>query len=131
MMIERATVRTAGRDDWVDISATVQQIVDKSGLQEGIATVYVPHTTAGVAIQENADPPLRKDISAALERLFPRRGNYGHCEDNAASHMKAVLTGPSVQIPFAGGQLALGTWQGIYFCEFDGPRSRQVVVHVA
>lgn len=129
-MIERISVRSRGRDDWIDITGKVRDIVARSGIEEGVVTVYVPHTTAGVTIQENADPPLRDDITTALEGLFPRLGDYRHCEDNAASHMKAVLTGPSVQIPFAHGRLVLGTWQAIYFCDFDGPRSREVVVHV-
>ena len=109
----------------------MQSCVQDSGLAEGLATVFVPHTTAGVAIQENADPPLKQDITSAFARLFPWDGGYKHGEDNAAAHMKALLVGPSVQVPFAKGQLLLGTWQAIYLCEFDGPRQRRAIVHVA
>ncbi|OGQ91080.1 MAG: hypothetical protein A2289_05290 [Deltaproteobacteria bacterium RIFOXYA12_FULL_58_15] len=124
-------VSSRGRDDWVDISREVQAAVSESGLDEGVVTVYVPHTTCGIAIQENADPPLKVDITRALDALCPWEGNYGHGEDNAAAHMKAVLTGPSVQIPFEKGRLMLGTWQGINLCEFDGPRNRRVIIHVS
>jgi secondary thiamine-phosphate synthase enzyme len=124
-------IETRNHDDWRDITAQVQACVHEAGLAEGVVTVFIPHTTAGVAIQENADPPLKTDISEAFGRLFPWDGGYRHGEDNAAAHMKAMLVGPSVQVPFAKKQLQLGTWQAIYLCEFDGPRQRRVVVHVA
>ena len=124
-------VSTRATDDWVDVTAQVQQVIKQSKSIDGVATLFVPHTTAAITIQENADPPLKRDIDQALARIFPREGNYGHCEDNAASHMKAVLVGPSVQIPFAQGRLLLGQWQAIYLCEFDGPRTRQVHIHVS
>ena len=124
-------VETRERDAWCDITAQVARLVHDAGATEGVVTLFVPHTTAAVTIQENADPPLKQDITRALAQVFPRAGNYGHCEDNAAAHMKAVLVGASVQVPFAAGKLRLGTWQGIYLCEFDGPRRRQVVVQVA
>ncbi len=127
-MIRKAKVVTRDRDDWVDITREVEEAARASGLPEGVVTVFVPHTTAGVAIQENADPPLKEDISSALERTFPRNGRWRHCEDNAASHMKAAVVGPSVAVPFSGGKLLLGTWQGVYFCEFDGPRNREVIL---
>jgi secondary thiamine-phosphate synthase enzyme len=123
-------VETQGHDDWCDITPQVQAAVAESGVGEGLATIFVPHTTAAVTIQENADPPLRRDITEALDRVFPWHGDYGHGEDNAAAHMKVVATGPSVQVPFDKGQLMLDTWQAIYLCEFDGPRRRQVVVHI-
>jgi secondary thiamine-phosphate synthase enzyme len=124
-------VQTRDHDDWVDITAEARAAVKDSGLADGVLTVYVPHTTCGVAIQENADPPLRTDIMDALGRLFPWEGSYRHCEDNAAAHMKAVLTGPSVQIPFEGGKLMLGTWQNVFLCDFDGPRQRRVILKVS
>lgn len=124
-------IETRSHDDWRDITAQVQACVDQSQEADGVVTVFVPHTTAGVAIQENADPPLKTDITNALARLFPWEGDYRHGEDNAAAHMKAMLAGPSVQVPFAKKRLLLGTWQAIYFCEFDGPRQRRVVIHVA
>ena len=124
-------VETRNHDDWQDITAQVQSCVHDSGLAEGVATVFIPHTTAGVAIQENADPPLKVDITSVFARLFPWEGDYRHGEDNAAAHMKAMLVGPSVQVPFSKGRMLLGTWQAIYLCEFDGPRQRQVIVNVA
>jgi len=124
-------VQTRDRDDWVDITAEARAAVRESGMSEGILTVYIPHTTCGVAIQENADPPLKRDITRALGGLFPWRDSYGHGEDNAAAHMKAVFTGPSVQVPFEKGELMLGTWQDLYLCEFDGPRTRSVIFRVS
>jgi secondary thiamine-phosphate synthase enzyme len=130
-MIRRIQVKTRGRDDWVDLTAAVRDAVRASGIDEGVVTVFVPHTTAGITIQENADPPLKDDIMNALDRLFPWRGGYGHCEDNAASHMKTCLMGNSAQVVFDGGELILGTWQEIFLCEFDGPRTRDVVIKVS
>jgi len=127
-MIHRIKVRTSGRDDWVDITRDVEEAVAKAGLHEGVATVFVPHTTAGIAIQENADPPLRGDITRALDRIFPRNADWEHCEDNAASHMKTTVVGNSVQVIFYEGKLLLGTWQNIFLCEFDGPRTRDVII---
>ncbi len=109
----------------------MQEAAGASGQEEGIVTVFVPHTTAGVTIQENADPPLRGDITRALDRLFPWNGGWSHCEDNAASHMKAVVVGSSVQVILSGGKLVLGTWQDIFLCEFDGPRTRDVIIKVS
>ncbi len=130
-MIRRVQVKTRARDDWVDITSTVRDVVRGSDLAEGVVTVFVPHTTAGITIQENADPPLKDDITNALDRIFPWRGSYGHCEDNAASHMKTCLMGSSAQVVFEGRELILGTWQNIFLCEFDGPRTRQVVIRVS
>ncbi|MEL6547789.1 MAG: secondary thiamine-phosphate synthase enzyme YjbQ [Myxococcota bacterium] len=130
MTLSVLELQSKGRDDWVDITSQVQDLVRARG-GEGVVTVFVPHTTAGVVIQENADPPLKRDITKMLDRLYPWNADYGHCEDNAAAHMKAIYAGPSVQVPFSNGDLALGTWQGIYFCEFDGPRSRRVCVKLS
>lgn len=99
------------------------------GIKDGVVTVFVPHTTAGVTINENADPDVMQDVEAALERAVPWNGGYRHGEGNAAAHVKASMMGSSAQILVAGGRLRLGTWQGIYFCEFDGPRSRHVWVN--
>ena len=129
-MIERVEIRTGEHTCFIDVGRDVERVVRRSGLAEGRATVFVPHTTAGVTIQENADPPLKVDLLEAFERLFPWRGPYRHSEDNAAAHMKATLVGNSVTIPFQDGTLLLGTWQSIYLCEFDGPRRREVVVQV-
>jgi secondary thiamine-phosphate synthase enzyme len=129
-MIQRLPVRTSSRVQFVDITADVQRIVRESGISEGICTVYVPHTTAGITINENADPDVTRDIIDTLERLVPRSGSYRHAEGNADSHVKASLMGFSVQVLVQDSRLLLGTWQGIYFCEFDGPRNRQVYVRV-
>jgi len=130
-VIRRIQVRTSARDDWVDLTAEVKSAAQASGLSEGVVTVFVPHTTAGVTIQENADPPLKGDITRALDRTFPWQGGWNHCEDNAASHMKAAVVGSSVQVIFSGGKLLLGTWQNIFLCEFDGPRTRDVILKVS
>ena len=130
-MIYQLSVETHSRDDWVDITSNVRQLIHESGMDEGVATVFVPHTTAGVTIQENAAPPLRGDISGALDRVFPWNDSYRHCEDNAAAHMKTCYMGNSVQVLFQRGAPILGTWQNVFFCEFDGPRQRNVVVRIS
>jgi len=104
--------------------------VRESGVQSGVCVVFVPHTTAGVTINENADPDVVRDMDAALGKAVPWSANYAHAEGNAAAHVKASLMGSSVTVPVEEGRLVLGTWQGIYFCEFDGPRKRRVHVQV-
>jgi len=132
MHTETFNVRTSGRDQLLDITSRVAEIVGRSGTTEGLVTVYVPHTTAGVTINENADPSVVHDVLAALDEAVPwRQGFYRHGEGNSAAHVKSSLVGCSTTIPISGGRMALGTWQGIYFCEFDGPRTRQVIVTVA
>jgi len=121
-------VKTSARNDFKDITREVSQAVAATGVSEGICVVYVPHTTAGVTINENADPAVRVDIEGALDRIVPWNGPYKHSEGNSAAHVKASLMGFSATIPVRGGMLVLGTWQGIYFCEFDGPRTRTVHV---
>jgi len=128
-MIE-LSLKTSQRSEMIDITGLVEEEVSKAGLREGMAVVYVPHTTAGVTINENADPSVRADIQAALSRLVPYGAGYSHLEGNADSHIKASLMGSSVTVIVEGGRLRLGTWQGIFFCEFDGPRSRRVWVAV-
>ncbi|OPX24040.1 MAG: hypothetical protein B1H04_02970 [Planctomycetales bacterium 4484_123] len=124
-------VRTRGRDELVDITGQVAQAVRDSGVTDGLATVYVPHTTAGVTINENADPSVVADLLAALDAAVPwRQGFYRHSEGNSAAHVKSSLVGCSVQVLVRDGELVLGTWQGIYFCEFDGPRSRRAIIAV-
>ncbi|HEY5493349.1 MAG TPA: secondary thiamine-phosphate synthase enzyme YjbQ [Candidatus Anoxymicrobiaceae bacterium] len=126
--METFTVRTSGRTDLKDITGEVASVVSKYGVADGACVVYVPHTTAGVTINENADPAVREDIAATLERMVPWNGPYRHSEGNSAAHLKATLVGFSATIPVQSGRLVLGTWQGIYFCEFDGPRTRKVHV---
>ncbi len=126
--MERFTLRTGQRSDFIDITARVQDVLARLDITEGMCHVFIPHTTAGVTINENADPSVRDDLIAILDRLVPWTGGYRHTEGNSASHMKATLTGFTATIPVSQGRLVLGTWQGIYFCEFDGPRNRTVLV---
>lgn len=126
--MQEIRVRTHCRAELIDITDEVARAVSSAGLREGWVTVFVTHTTAGITINENADPDVGADILAALEQIVPRRGSYRHGEGNADSHVKASLMGSSVTVPVAAGKLTFGAWQGIYLCEFDGPRTRRVVV---
>ena len=122
-------VSSHGRDEMIDITAQVAAAVGESGVRDGVATVYTPHTTAAVTINENADPSVVHDVLAALDEAVPHRQSfYQHGEGNSAAHVKSSMLGCSVQVLVQAGQLVLGTWQGIYFCEFDGPRRRKVIV---
>ena len=123
-------VKTGSRECLVDITSRVQQAVAASGLENGVCTVYVPHTTAGVTINENADPDVCRDLLAFLGELVPRDWRFRHGEGNSDAHVKASLLGASAQVLVEGGRLTLGTWQGIFFAEFDGPRIRRVQVIV-
>ncbi len=123
-------VKTNARSELRDITQDVARVIKQSGIQSGICHLYVPHTTAGICINEAADPDVAVDIANALDRLVPRDAGYKHFEGNADSHVKATLVGASETIPIEGGQLALGRWQGIFFCEFDGPREREVNVKI-
>jgi len=118
------------RSHWIDITDKVQAVVSRSGIIEGICTVVCLHTTASITVNENADPDVEKDFFKMLEQLIPINASFRHVEGNSDSHIKASLTGLSAQIPVSGGRLVLGTWQSVYFCEFDGPRSRKVSVTV-
>lgn len=123
---ETVNVSTRASAEMVDITQAVRDFVRKSRIRTGTCSVFVPHTTAGVTINENADPDVCRDILHTLDLLIPRRGDYSHSEGNSAAHVKAVLTGSSAQVLIVDSQIKLGTWQGIFLCEFDGPRSRQV-----
>jgi len=118
------TLHTKDRTDFMDITVQVQAVADELGMKEGGITIFVPHTTAGITINENADPEVVTDIKSVLEDLAPWRGRYRHGEGNSAAHIKASLMGSSVRVPVEKGRLKLGIWQAIYFCEFDGPRRR-------
>lgn len=122
------SVKTKNRDEFVDITADVQHAIRNMGVHDGFVVVYVPHTTAGVTINENADPDVKRDLIKQLDQMVPWSNNYAHFEGNTAAHLKASMMGFSQQIMVEHGKLLLGTWQGIYFTEFDGPRSRQVLV---
>ena len=126
----RFEVRTTRRDELVDVTAQVEKAVAASGVVAGIAVVSSPHTTAGVTVNENADPDVQRDVLHGLQRIFPREGDWRHFEGNSDAHLKTALVGTSATVPVAGGHLALGTWQAIYFCEFDGPRSRQLQIQM-
>jgi len=125
---QQLTVKSRKKADVVDVTARVQEVVKASGVKSGLCHVYVAHTTAGVFINENADPDVMHDLLATLDRLVPWENDYRHAEGNAAAHIKAILVGSAQTLPVDEGRLALGRWQGIYFAEFDGPRQRQVQV---
>jgi len=127
---ERLAVRSRKRADVLDITDRVQQVVNESAVQTGLCSVFVAHTTAGVFLNENADPEVMEDFLATLDRLVPWENDYRHAEGNAAAHIKATLIGTGQTVPVRDGKLALGRWQGIYFAEFDGPRERRVEVTV-
>lgn len=123
-------VKSSQRTELVDLTGEVKKLVTESGVRDGICHLYVPHTTAGLSINENDDPDVPRDIAATLDRLVPRNAPYKHWEGNADSHIKSALTGVSQTVPIENGRLALGRWQAIFFCEFDGPRQRQVHVKI-
>jgi secondary thiamine-phosphate synthase enzyme len=123
-------VRTGSKTELIDVTARVQKVVAESGVTEGLCHVFVPHTTAGVTINENADPSVTADILMVLNKIISDREPYRHSEGNSPAHIKASLMGPQLTVFVSGGRLLLGTWQGIYFCEFDGPRHRKVHVKV-
>ena len=129
-MARHHQISSSRRNEMIDITAVVSDAVAGSGISEGVCTVYCPHTTAAVTVNEGADPDVAADILARLEELAPLGARYRHAEGNADSHVKAALVGPSVSIPIEGGRPALGTWQRIFFCEFDGPRRRTVLISV-
>ena len=129
-MLEPLTVRTPSHACLIDITSQVQQIVARSGIGEGMCTLFCPHTTAGLTINENADPTVRSDMLMELDKIVPWRDGYEHDEGNSAAHIKASLMGASHSVFVVSGRLRLGTWQGIYLAEFDGPRTRQVWVKV-
>ena len=124
------TVSTAQRVDLVDITSQVQKVVTETMVDSGIVTVYVPHTTCGITINEGADPDVVRDIKYQLEKLIPYQQGYLHMEGNADSHIKTCLVGSSENIIIEDGKLVLGTWQSIFLCDFDGPRTRKVYIKI-
>jgi secondary thiamine-phosphate synthase enzyme len=123
-------VRTGSKTELIDRTARIQKVVSESGVTEGLCHVFVPHTTAGVTINENADPSVKADILMVLNKVISDQEPYRHSEGNSPAHIKATLTGPQLTVFVSGGRLVLGTWQAIYFCEFDGPRNRKVHVKI-
>lgn len=129
-MIRTFQVRTSAQTEMIDITRSAQDAVSKTGVEEGICIIFIPHTTAAITINENADPSVPQDIVMELNKIVPFKDQYRHTEGNSPAHIKASLLGSSQTVLIESGKLVLGTWQGIFFCEFDGPRSRKVHVKV-
>ncbi|SHH32801.1 secondary thiamine-phosphate synthase enzyme [Caloranaerobacter azorensis DSM 13643] len=129
-MIETLQIKTENHTEFVDITERIQEIVINSKVKNGVCYIFVPHTTAGITINENADPDVKSDMLMELNKIVPFDDNYKHIEGNSSAHIKASLLGFSETVFIEDGQLLLGTWQGIYFCEFDGPRVRRVYVKI-
>jgi secondary thiamine-phosphate synthase enzyme len=127
-LLDTIQVKTSARMQFVDITSRVKEVIAKTGIRDGLATVYVPHTTAGVTINEAADPSVVEDIQRKLAQLVPYRDSYKHGEGNSDAHIKTSLMGSSAHLIISGGSPVLGTWQGVFFCEFDGPRTRKVFI---
>ncbi|QJD88452.1 secondary thiamine-phosphate synthase enzyme YjbQ [Cohnella herbarum] len=128
-MLSKETLRTTRRDEMIDITRQIAACLARQGMEEGVVVVYCPHTTAGIAINENADPDVKHDVLMRLDEVYPwNHPKYRHAEGNTASHLKAITTGTSQTIIVSEGRMLLGRWQGIYFCEFDGPRQREYYV---
>lgn len=129
--MDTLSIKTQSRTSMIDITPQIREAVKTSGVKYGVCTVFVPHTTAGITINENADPDVVSDILKEINKIVPFDDNYSHMEGNSAAHIKASLFGFSQQIIINEGRLVLGTWQGIYFCEFDGPRNRNIHINIS
>ena len=129
-MIKELSIQTEQQVELLEVTAQVQKVVDQSGIREGLVLLFVPHTTAAVTINENADPDVATDLVQGLNKLIPLQDNYLHMEGNSAAHIKSSLIGVSEQLILHNRKLQLGTWQGLYFCEFDGPRTRRLRVKI-
>jgi len=127
-MLKEFSIRTNQQVELVKLTGQVQKLLEESGVQEGICHVYVPHTTAGITINEGADPDVIRDMTMELNKIVPLEDGYRHAEGNSAAHIKASMMGSSAAVMIENGKLVLGTWQAIFFCEFDGPRTRRVLV---
>jgi secondary thiamine-phosphate synthase enzyme len=129
--MRKIEVKTRTKEELIDITSRVKEEVSHSGIKNGICHVYIPHTTAGITINENADPSVKEDILMTMKKLVPDNLPYKHSEGNSPAHVKASLVGSSVNVIIEEGELQLGTWQGIFFCEFDGPRSRRAYIKIS
>ncbi|GMT46476.1 MAG: hypothetical protein IEMM0007_0042 [bacterium] len=129
-MIKHVNVKTGARVELIDITSEIERLVEEAGVQEGVCYLHVPHTTAGITVNEGADPSVRRDIIHTLQKIVPRDAGYAHLEGNSDAHIKSSLVGTSTFILIEQGRLQLGTWQSIFFCEFDGPRHRRVAVRI-
>jgi len=130
-MIKEYSVRTNKKSEFINIDEIIRDAVSESGISEGLCLVFIPHTTAAVTINENADPDVRRDIDMHMSKLVPARSDYRHSEGNSDGHIKSSLFGPSLTLIVSNGNPVLGTWQSVFFCEFDGPRNRKVVIRVS
>lgn len=130
MITELVKVQTGSHSEFKDITGTIETFISRHNFREGICNIYIPHTTCGLTINENADPDVKKDMLMELGKIVPLRDGYRHMEGNSAAHIKSSLMGFSLSIPVLDGRLLLGTWQGIYLCEFDGPRNRTLRVSI-
>ena len=124
------SVKTREKTELIDVTGEIARLVEKAGIDQGLCMVFVPHTTAAVTINESADPSVKSDMLKVLNQIIPWEANYRHLEGNSAAHIKTTLVGSSELIAIENGRLVLGTWQGIFFCEFDGPRSRKLHVRI-
>jgi len=124
------SVKTRERTELIDVTGEIARLVEKAGIDQGLCMIFVPHTTAAVTINESADPSVKSDMLKVLNQIIPWEANYRHLEGNSAAHIKTTLVGSSELIAIENGRLVLGTWQGIFFCEFDGPRSRKLHVRI-
>ncbi|VAX31936.1 UPF0047 protein Bsu YugU [hydrothermal vent metagenome] len=129
-MIKHVNVKTGARVEFIDITSEIERLVEEAGFQEGVCYLHVPHTTAGITVNEGADPSVRRDIIHILQKVVPRDAGYAHLEGNSDAHIKSSLVGTSTFVLIEQGRLQLGTWQSIFFCEFDGPRHRRVAVKI-
>ncbi len=127
-MTKNINIKTRTRTEFMDITSEIQQVIDEAGIKNGICCLYVPHTTAGITINEGADPSVVSDIQRTLSKLIPNNLNYSHMEGNSDAHIKSTVVGASKTVIIDDGKLLLGTWQSIFFCEFDGPRHRRILV---
>lgn len=130
MYTKEITIQTNRRNEFIEVTGEIKKIIEKSNIKDGFIILYVPHTTAGVTINENADPSVKADILNTLDKLVPPHAGYSHLEGNADSHIKSSIIGVSQLVHIINGRMSLGTWQGIFFCEFDGPRTRKMIVQV-
>mgnify|MGYP006277297009 CR=1 FL=1 len=129
--MQKFSIKTSSRGELIDITQKIKSLVADKGVNQGVCTVYCPHTTAAITINESADPSVASDIEMKLRKMIPKNENYSHMEGNSDAHIKSSLVGNTSQIIIDNGNLQLGTWQGIFFCEFDGPRTRNVWVQIS
>ncbi|MHB1347654.1 MAG: secondary thiamine-phosphate synthase enzyme YjbQ [Candidatus Humimicrobiaceae bacterium] len=128
--MEVLSIKTFQRVEFLNMTTEIEKLVQKSEVPEGICFLFVPHTTAGLTVNENADPSVKSDIAIKINKMIPYKDEYTHGEGNSDAHLKSSLFGPSLSLIISGGKLVLGTWQGVYFCEFDGPRSRNLYIKI-